>query len=93
MVYHKESLSVGKNSLLKTYYMNRNRIVYLRRNLNDILDVCVIDTDFGLGIIKIREDLPKKPLSIDERSYVVFQLARGNYKTALPIMIELAKKH
>lgn len=34
LVYHKESISVGKNSLLKTYYMNRNRIMYLRRNAN-----------------------------------------------------------
>jgi GT2 family glycosyltransferase len=33
-VYHKESVSVGKNSPLKTYYMTRNRLIYLRRNAN-----------------------------------------------------------
>jgi len=33
-VYHKESVSIGKNSPIKTYYMTRNRIVYLRRNAN-----------------------------------------------------------
>jgi len=32
LVYHKESMSVGKLSLLKTYYINRNRILFMRRN-------------------------------------------------------------
>jgi len=32
VVYHKESLSVQKDSPLKTYYLNRNRILYMRRN-------------------------------------------------------------
>jgi GT2 family glycosyltransferase len=31
-VYHKESMSVGKNSTLKTYYMTRNRLLFMRRN-------------------------------------------------------------
>jgi GT2 family glycosyltransferase len=31
-VFHKESMSVGKNSTLKTYYMTRNRLLYVRRN-------------------------------------------------------------
>ncbi|MBC7867852.1 MAG: glycosyltransferase family 2 protein [Gloeobacteraceae cyanobacterium ES-bin-316] len=34
IIFHKESMSVGKNSLLKTYYLNRNRILYIRRNSN-----------------------------------------------------------
>lgn len=32
VVYHKESVSVGQMSLLKTYYINRNRIFFMRRN-------------------------------------------------------------
>jgi GT2 family glycosyltransferase len=32
VVYHKESMSIGKNSPFKTYYMTRGRILYLRRN-------------------------------------------------------------
>ncbi len=32
LIYHKESLSVGKLSTLKTYYMTRNRILFMRRN-------------------------------------------------------------
>ena len=31
-IYHKESISVGNKSPLKTYYHARNRILYLRRN-------------------------------------------------------------
>ncbi|MCC8423758.1 glycosyltransferase family 2 protein [Mucilaginibacter sp. UR6-11] len=32
LIYHKESVSVGKNSALKEYFMNRNRILFIRRN-------------------------------------------------------------
>ena len=31
-IYHKESMSVGKESPLKTYYMVRNRWLFIRRN-------------------------------------------------------------
>jgi GT2 family glycosyltransferase len=31
-IFHKESLSVGKNSALKEYFMNRNRILFIRKN-------------------------------------------------------------
>ncbi|MDN5200202.1 glycosyltransferase family 2 protein [Fulvivirgaceae bacterium BMA10] len=31
-IYHKESMSVGKNSPLKSYYMARNRLIFMRRN-------------------------------------------------------------
>ena len=31
-IYHKESVSVGKMSTLKTHYLNRNRILFIRRN-------------------------------------------------------------
>ncbi|HTF81421.1 MAG TPA: glycosyltransferase family 2 protein [Cytophagales bacterium] len=31
-VYHKESVSVGRESPLKTYYMTRNRLLFMRRN-------------------------------------------------------------
>ena len=32
LIYHKESVSVGKSSGLKEYFMNRNRILFIRRN-------------------------------------------------------------
>ncbi|HYG37027.1 MAG TPA: glycosyltransferase family 2 protein [Cytophagales bacterium] len=31
-IFHKESLTVGKGSLLKTYYLTRSRILFMRRN-------------------------------------------------------------
>jgi GT2 family glycosyltransferase len=31
-VYHKESISVGKESDIKTYFMTRNRMLFIRRN-------------------------------------------------------------
>lgn len=32
LIYHKESVSVGRISALKEYFMNRNRILFVRRN-------------------------------------------------------------
>jgi GT2 family glycosyltransferase len=32
LIYHKESISVGSKSALKEYFMNRNRILFVRRN-------------------------------------------------------------
>ena len=32
LIYHKESVSVGKKSKLKEYFMNRNRMLFIRRN-------------------------------------------------------------
>lgn len=32
LIYHKESMSTGKASPLKTYYLTRNRILFMRRN-------------------------------------------------------------
>jgi hypothetical protein len=33
LVYHKESVSTGKLSPMKVYYLNRNRLVFMRRNM------------------------------------------------------------
>src|SRR5687768_1658907 len=38
-VYHKESMSIGKGSTLKTYYMTRNRLLYMRRNTTGLSKV------------------------------------------------------
>ncbi|WP_129713815.1 glycosyltransferase family 2 protein [Pedobacter sp. SYP-B3415] len=32
VIFHKESLAVGRNSALKEYFMNRNRLLFIRRN-------------------------------------------------------------
>lgn len=36
LIYHKESMSVGKKSILKTFYLNRNRILFMRRNVKGV---------------------------------------------------------
>jgi GT2 family glycosyltransferase len=35
-IYHKESATVGASSTLKTYYINRNRIYFMRRNYSGL---------------------------------------------------------
>ncbi len=44
-------------------------IVYLRRNLSKFLDVYVINTDFGLGIVRIKGNFEKVDLLINEESF------------------------
>lgn len=34
LIYHKESMTVGKQNPLKTYYHTRNRILFMRRNMS-----------------------------------------------------------
>jgi len=34
LIYHKESMTTGKLSPMKIYYLNRNRIVFMRRNIS-----------------------------------------------------------
>ena len=36
LIYHKESMAVGKKSVLKTYYLTRNRILFMRRNVKGL---------------------------------------------------------
>ena len=48
LIYHKESVSVGKASGLKEYFMNRNRILFIRRNAPSALAVVVFYTYFIL---------------------------------------------
>jgi GT2 family glycosyltransferase len=33
LIYHKESMTTGKSSPLKTYYLTRNRLLFMRRNM------------------------------------------------------------
>jgi len=47
-IYHKESISVGRDSDLKTYFMHRNRMLYIRRNTN-LLNTLLFST-YYIGI-------------------------------------------
>jgi len=41
-IFHKQSMTMGKNSPRKTYFMTRNRIMYMRRNTNTFQFVCFL---------------------------------------------------
>ncbi len=55
-VYHKESVSTGKNSPFKTYYLTRNRLLFMRLNTNTVQ--FAISLAYLLGIA-----MPKNILS------------------------------
>ncbi len=50
LIYHKESVSVGSKSKLKEYFMNRNRILFIRRNC-DTFTLCVFLVYFLLVVL------------------------------------------
>jgi GT2 family glycosyltransferase len=55
-VYHKESAAVGAASTLKTYYLNRNRIYFMRRNFGGLSFV-------GFALFLVFITVPKNLLS------------------------------
>src|SRR6476659_2829434 len=66
-IYHKESISVGKESIVKTYFMTRNRMLFIRRN-TDIFNTLLFSIYYTLiacpkmiliYLIKSRTDLAK----------------------------------
>jgi GT2 family glycosyltransferase len=52
VVLHKESISTGKLSPLKIYYMNRARLLYLRRNVHGITFLIASLYQLGVAIPK-----------------------------------------
>jgi GT2 family glycosyltransferase len=50
LIYHKESVSVGRVSGLKEYFMNRNRILFIRRNAPSAFTVLVFYVYFLLVV-------------------------------------------
>lgn len=62
-IYHKESLAVGKDSSLKEYFMNRNRILFIRRNASTFQRF-IFYIYFGILVVPrncIRYVLKRKP--------------------------------
>jgi len=51
-VTHKECMSTGKDSPLKTYYLNRNRLLFIRRNLYGVQKISAILFFFFLAVPK-----------------------------------------
>lgn len=44
-------------------------IVYLRKKLHELLNVYVINTDYGLGIVRPKRKIDEKQLTIDEKLF------------------------
>lgn len=42
LIYHKESMTMGKESLRKAYFQNRNRVLFMRRNATRFQFTCFI---------------------------------------------------
>ncbi len=67
-IYHKDSISTGKNSPLKEYYMIRNRILFMRRNAPSThlwlfyiwFALLVVPKTLFLHAMNIRMDLGKQ---------------------------------
>jgi len=53
-ILHKESMTVGKNSLLKEYYLTRNRILFMRKNTQSVFNLLIYYLFFAFFV------LPKK---------------------------------
>ncbi len=51
-VRHKESMTIGKQSLIKTYYMNRNRLIYVRRNTSGLTKLIALSFYLLLALPK-----------------------------------------
>ena len=52
VILHKESISTGKLSPLKVYYMNRSRLLYLRRNVHGFTFLVALLFQLGVSIPK-----------------------------------------
>ncbi len=57
LIYHKESMSVGKKSTLKTFYLNRNRILFMRRNVKGL-------AFFGFALYYTLITIPKNTFTL-----------------------------
>ncbi len=75
-VLHKESVTTGKNSPLKTYYQTRNRLVFMNRNTN-FLEGILFKSFFILAALPI--NLTKFAL---RRQFAHFKAFQRAYKDA-----------
>lgn len=51
-ILHKESMSIGKESPLQTYYMNRNRILFLIKNISPLKRIIALIFFFVISLPK-----------------------------------------
>ncbi len=67
-------------------------IVYLRRTLGDLLDICVIDADYGLGIIIPKVNVDTLDYKIDRKEFLeIDKLTYEDLNQNVDLMLNLKK--
>ncbi len=69
-VYHKDSVTTGTNSPYKTYYVNRGRLIYMRRHVKFPLNILSLSYLFTVALAK----------------NVVFAMAKKEFKQAYAVL-------
>lgn len=54
-IYHKESQATGQNSPLRTYYLTRNRLLFVKRNHSNA--TCYLSYAYLIAIVAVRDIL------------------------------------
>lgn len=86
LVMHKESVSTGKESPLKTYYITRNRFLFARRNITGLnrmlnliyLSLIAFPKAVAVYLAKRRPDLVKATVKAYRWNFVHFSEIRKN---------------
>ena len=91
-VFHKESATVGMVSILKTYYLNRNRIYFMRRNfgggqlLTFGLFFTVIAIPKNLAVFILRGQFDHAKVFLKAITWNIKDWFSKTYKTENPIL-------
>ena len=94
LIYHKESMSVGKASPMKVYYHIRNRLLFMRRNVTGLSLFIFYLYYFAIALPKaaflylIRWQPPYLNALKDAISWNVTHKAFRDTRTASPIVVE-----
>ena len=81
VIYHKESQSTGQNSPLRTYYITRNRLLFVRRNNHSLTKY--LSYLYLIGIVSLRDVLK---YSVQQR----LDLARATLKGVMHFLSKTA---
>ena len=79
IIYHKESKTTGQNSPLRTYYITRNRLLFVRRNNQDASRI--LSYIYLIGIVAVKDMLK---FTIQHRSDLAKATLKGIYHFLKP---------
>lgn len=84
-IYHKESVTIGKDNLIKVYYHTRNRILYMRRNsdffhlLSFSIFFIFISTPKAIFSYLIKNQIPQLKFFLKGIGYNLTHNSRSTY--------------